>query len=159
MLKLVALCASTALAAAVPAGSAAAPPENAIAESAVSGPEAAVRAFVSAFNALDRTRFDPLFAEDVTLFFPASPFPVRRVEGKEATLSWFGRFFDLARERGATPRIEPQDLKVQDYGNVAVATFHLGKGERVGRRTIVLRRQKGRWAIAHLHASSETEPR
>ena len=160
MLKLIALCASAALAGAVPAGSAvAAPDASSNPAPAPSGPEAAIHAFVSAFNALDRARFDALFAEDVTLFFPSSPFPVRRVEGKEATLEWFGRFFDSARKRGPTLGIKPQDLKVQDYGEVAIATFHLGGGERVGRRTLVLRRHADQWLIAHLHASSETEQR
>lgn len=155
MLKLIAL--SAALAGALPASGAvaAAGGQSAIAAPSVSQPEAAVQAFISAFNALDRTRFDALFAEDVTLFFPSAPFPVRRIEGKKATLEWFGRFFDSLRKRGASPGIEPQDLKVQDYGDVAIATFHLGGGANVGRRTVVLRRQKGRWAIAHLHASSE----
>lgn len=162
MLKLVALSASAALAAALPASGAVAAPENpsnAAAAPSVPQPEAAVHAFVSAFNALDRTRFDPLFADDVTLFFPAAPFPVRRIEGKEATLEWFGRFFDSLRKRGASPGIEPQDLNVQHYGDVAIATFHLGGGKSVGRRTVVLRRQRGEWAIAHLHASSETGKR
>jgi ketosteroid isomerase-like protein len=84
---------------------------------------------------------------------------VRRIEGKQATLLWFGRFFDSLRKRGASPGIQPQDLLVQDYGDVAIATFHLGSGESVGRRTVVLRRQGGEWTIAHLHASSETEKR
>ena len=162
MLKLIAPCAWAALAGALPVSSAIAAPDapsNATAAPSVSQPEAAIQAFVSAFNALDRTRFDALFAEDVTLFFPASPFPVRRIEGKGATLEWFGRFFDSLRERGTNPRIQPQDLMVQDYGDVAIATFHLGGGESVGRRTVVLRRQRGQWAIAHLHASSETERR
>lgn len=151
MLKLITLCGAAALAAALPAGAIAAP--------AASRPESAVEAFVSAFNALDRTRFDALFAEDVTLFFPSAPFPVRRVEGKEATLLWFGRLFDSLRKRGASPGIEPKDLKVQDFGEFAIATFHLGGGESVARRTVVLRRQGGQWAIAHLHASSEPEQR
>lgn len=160
MLKLIALCASAALAGALPiSGAFAAPKDRSNAESPVSSPEAAVQAFVSAFNALDRTRFDALFAEDVTLFFPSAPFPVRRIEGKTATLLWFGRFFDSLRKRGASPGIQPQDLRVQHYGDVAIATFHLGGGESVARRTVVLRRQRGRWAIAHLHASSETEKR
>ncbi|MGA9581715.1 MAG: nuclear transport factor 2 family protein [Allosphingosinicella sp.] len=162
MLKLVALCASAALAGAVPVSGAVAAPEgrtNSIAAPSDPRPEAAIQAFVSAFNALDGSRFEALFAEDVTLFFPASPFPVRRIDGKKATLLWFGRFFDSLRKRGAGPGIEPQDLKVQDYGDVAVASFHLGSGERVGRRTVVLRRQGGRWTIVHLHASSEIERR
>lgn len=162
MLKPIALFASAALAGALaPAGAVAAPKvrSNAVAAPSVSTPEAAVQAFVSAFNALDRARFDALFADDVTLFFPSAPFPVRRVEGKAATLEWFGRFFDSLRKRGASPGVQPRDLKVQDYGAVAIATFHLGGGESVGRRTVVLRRERGRWAIAHLHASSETEKR
>lgn len=162
MSKTFALCASLALAGAVPAGSAAAAPEDRSQRDAArsaSQPEAAVLAFVSAFNALDRAAFDPLFAEDVTLFFPSAPFPVKRVEGKTATLLWFGRFFDSMRKRGAGPNIQPQDLKVQDYGDVAIATFHLGGGGNVARRTVVLRRHKGRWRIAHLHASSTTEGR
>lgn len=157
MFKLTALFASAALAGAVPA-SAAAPQQDPKA-TAASQPEAAVQAFVSAFNGLDRTRFDALFADDVTLFFPSAPFPVRRIEGKEATLLWFGRFFDSLRRRGAGPNVEPKDLRIQDYGDVAIATFHLGGGERVGRRTVVLRREHGRWAIVHLHASAETEQR
>jgi ketosteroid isomerase-like protein len=162
MLKLIALGACAALAGAVaPAGAVAAPKDrsNTVAAPSASGPEAAIQAFVSAFNALDRTRFDALFAEDVTLFFPSAPFPVRRVEGKAATLLWFGRLFDSLRKRGSGPGIEPRDLNLQVYGNVAIATFHLGGGEIVARRTVVLRRQRGRWAIAHLHASSETEKR
>ena len=162
MIKFVAACAAAALTGAIPASSAVAAAQaapDAAASPSASEPEAAIHAFVAAFNALDRTRFDALFAEDVTLFFPAAPFPVRRIEGKAATLEWFGRFFDSLRQRGANPRIQPQDLHVQDYGDVAIATFHLGDGENVGRRTVVLRRQDGRWRIAHLHASSETERR
>lgn len=160
MSKTFALCASLALAGAVPAGSAAAQDRSQPdAARSASQAEAAVLAFVAAFNALDRAAFDPLFAEDVTLFFPSAPFPVRRVEGKTATLSWFGRFFDSMRKRGAGPNIRPQDLKVQDYGDVAIATFHLGGGGNVARRTVVLRRHQGRWRIAHLHASSTAEGR
>jgi ketosteroid isomerase-like protein len=157
---MIALCALAALAGSLPVSSATASQRGAAnpsSSASASQPEAAVHAFVSAFNALDRARFDALFAQDVTLFFPSSPFPVRRIEGKTATLEWFGRFFDTARKRGTNPRIQPQDLKVQDYGDVAIATFHLGAGERVGRRTVVLRRDRGQWVIAHLHASAETE--
>ena len=162
MFKFTILCVSAALAGSLPLGSAVAAPQapsSATAAASVSSPEAAIQAFVSAFNALDRARFDALFAEDVTLFFPSAPFPVRRTEGKAATLEWFGRLFDSLRKRGAGPGVDPKDLKVQDYGDFAIATFHLGGGETVGRRTVVLRRERGRWAIAHLHASSETERR
>lgn len=117
---------------------------------------AAAAEFVAAFNALDRSRFDPLFADDVTLFFPSAPFEVRRVDGKEAVLKWFGKFFDAARSRGGKLNIQPLDLRVQDYGNVAVVTFHLAGGaDEIGRRTLVLRKHGSDWRIVHLHASSE----
>jgi ketosteroid isomerase-like protein len=152
------LCAVLSLAGLIPAGGAVAAPASATA-AAASQPEAAIQEFVSAFNALDRTRFDALFADDVTLFFPSSPFPLKRVEGKAATLEWFGRLFDSMTRRGTSPGVKPQDLFVQDYGDVAIATFHLIGGESVGRRTIVIRRHHDQWVIAHLHASSEKEPR
>lgn len=123
---------------------------------AAGSPGAAAAEFISAFNALDRSRFDPLFADDVTLFFPSAPFEVRRVDGKAAVLKWFGKFFDAARSRGGRLNIQPADLRVQDYGDVAVVTFHLGGGDdEIGRRTLVLRKQGNDWRIVHLHASSE----
>lgn len=120
-----------------------------------SGAETAAAEFVSAFNALDRARFDPLFAEDVTVFFPSAPFDVRRVEGKAAVLGWFGKFFDSMRERTGKLNIQPADLEVQDYGATAVVTFHLEGGDNLGRRTLVLRRDENVWKIVHLHASAE----
>jgi ketosteroid isomerase-like protein len=120
-----------------------------------SGPEAAAVAFIGAFNALDRARFDPLFADDVTMFFPSAPFEVRRVEGKAAVLGWFGRFFDMARARTGKLNIQPVDLMVQNYGTVSVVTFHLNGGENVGRRTLVLRKDQTAWKIVHFHASAQ----
>jgi hypothetical protein len=54
--------------------------------------------------------------------------------------------------------LQPRDLKIQSYGEIAIATFHLDDRPGVlNRRTIVLRRSKGQWKIVHLHAS-ETAP-
>ena len=136
----------------VPAASTAVPAAR---PAQASGPEAAAAAFIGAFNALDRARFDPLFADDATLFFPGGPFEVRRVEGKTAVLGWFGKFFDVARTRSGKLNIQPADLKVQDYGSVAVVTFHLNGADNVGRRTLILRKDKNAWKIVHLHASSQ----
>jgi ketosteroid isomerase-like protein len=135
-----------------PAVSTAAPPSR---TARASDAGAAAAAFISAFNALDRARFDPLFADDVTLFFPSAPFEVRRVEGKAAVLGWFGKFFDMARARSGKLNIQPADFNVQDYGSVAVVTFHLNGGDAVGRRTLILRKDKSAWKIVHLHASSQ----
>jgi ketosteroid isomerase-like protein len=118
--------------------------------------EQATRAFLEAFNSLDRARFDSFFAEDVTMFFPNGPFPKERVEGKAAVTGAFARFFGMAKERGATRLgIEPLDLAVQNHDGFAVATFHLRGGNgNIGRRSIVLASREGRWLIVHFHASA-----
>ena len=120
--------------------------------------EQAANAFMDAFNSLDSERFDSFFAEDVTMFFPKGPFPKARVEGRQAVTAAFGRLFAMAKERGTTRlSIKPVDMKVQDYGNFAVATFHLKGNGNIGRRSILLRQDKKSWRIVHFHASSLEE--
>lgn len=115
----------------------------------------AVAAFLEAFVAMDAPRFDALFAEDVTMFFPAGPFPTERVVGKAAVTSAFHNFFAMARARGiARLPIQPLDLEIQDYGEFSVATFHLRGNGNIGRRSLLLRREPGGWRIVHFHASS-----
>lgn len=117
--------------------------------------EQATHAFLEAFNSLDLARFDPFFAEDVTMFYPSGPFPKERVQGKAAVTAAFGRFFGMAKERGATRLgIEPLDLLVQNHDGFAIATFHLRGNGNVGRRSILLRLQEGQWRIVHFHASA-----
>lgn len=91
-----------------------------------STPDAAAVAFLDAFKGMDQARFDEFFAPDVTMFFPDGPFPVSRVEGKQAVLEAFHKFFALAKQRGRTAlSITPLDQRVQIYGDVAVVTFGL----------------------------------
>jgi hypothetical protein len=50
--------------------------------------------------------------------------------------------------------INPQDMKIQLFDDVAIATFHLD--DRAGflnRRTVVLNKTRTGWKIVHLHAS------
>lgn len=140
--------------AAVPLGAASAASRS---EPTLSSPEAAAGEFIDAFNALDSGRFDRLFAQDSTLFFPSAPFPVRRVSGKAEVNSWFNKFFGAAKKAGkARLNISPTDMSVQNYGDVAVVTFHLeGSDGEVGRRTLVLRKNSNEWRVVHLHASSQ----
>lgn len=120
--------------------------------------EQAAYAFMEAFASLDSVRFNAFFAEDVTMFFPSGPFPKSRVEGKEAVIKAFGLFFGMAKERGATRlTMQPLDMKVQDYGGFAIATFHLRGNGNVGRRSITFRRDAGDWRIIHFHASALEE--
>jgi len=58
------------------------------------------------------------------------------------------------RTNGPYMDIQPKDMKIQMFGNVAIVTFHLD--DRPGflnRRTIVLNKSKMGWKIVHLHAS------
>jgi ketosteroid isomerase-like protein len=117
--------------------------------------EQAANNFLEAFISLDAVRFNEFFAEDATMFFPDGPFPKDRVEGKPAVTAAFAKFFELAKERGASRlNIKPLDLRVQSYGNFAIVTFHLGGDRNIGRRSILFRRDRGNWHIVHFHASA-----
>jgi ketosteroid isomerase-like protein len=50
-------------------------------------------------------------------------------------------------------RIDPQELVVREFGDVALMTFHLKLPGPLHRRSFVLRKRDGRWRIAHIHAS------
>jgi hypothetical protein len=50
--------------------------------------------------------------------------------------------------------LQPRDLHIQRFGDMAVATFHLyDRPGMVNRRAIVLHRVGGNWRIVHLQAS------
>ena len=118
-------------------------------------PEAAASAFVEAFKAMDKARFDAFFASDVTMFFPEGPFPKARVDGRAAVLSAFHSFFERVKERGrSTLNIAPLDQRIEQFGDVAVVTFRLDGGDAVGRRSVILRKIENEWRIVHFHAST-----
>jgi ketosteroid isomerase-like protein len=50
--------------------------------------------------------------------------------------------------------IQPKGMKVQMFGDFAIATFHLDdRAGLVNRRTIVMTKTPAGWKIVHLHAS------
>lgn len=120
---------------------------------------AAAAEFVSAFNGLDQERFDALWADDASVFFPKSPFAIRRVDGKVEVLAWFKRFMDSQRFAGKSPGVDPKQLHIQIVGSsAAIVTFHLGDDPKsVARRTFVYRGDASGWLIVHLHGSALTE--
>jgi ketosteroid isomerase-like protein len=138
------------------------PPVYAQAAGAKSGAlAAAVEEFISAFTTLDEARFDAMWADDATLFMP---FYVQghgggRFSGRAEVLKAFHDFFASARKDRKGPNylnIHPEDVQIQDYGDVAIVSFHLRKA--TGRRTAVMRNIGGVWRIAHLHASPMEAP-
>jgi ketosteroid isomerase-like protein len=122
-------------------------------------PEAQVHAaladFIRAFDNLGWERFRLAFDDNATVFYPRG-FPAR-AKGRRQFEENFRRVFEQIRGAKTSPpymNIEPKDLDLQMFGDVAVATFHLD--DRVGflnRRTLVLTRTKTGWKIIHLHAS------
>lgn len=119
---------------------------------------AAMTEFVDALNALDVERMSHCFAEDVTAFVPAAQAGL--VGGRVALTDIFRRFADHVRP--TTPRLSlaPQDLRVQQSGDLAVVTFQIAEtAPRITRRrTFVFRREGGRWLISHMHASDLVPP-
>jgi ketosteroid isomerase-like protein len=112
--------------------------------------------FLVPFSSRDVPAFMEFFADGATVFFPPSPrAAARRVEGKPAIAAAFKTLFDgVATARSAGSLIEPQDLHIEEFESVAIASFHLGNDQTRGRRTFVLRRVGAEWKIVHLHAST-----
>lgn len=116
--------------------------------------------FVVAFDNLNWETFRLAFSDDATVFYPRG-FP-NRADGRAEFEKTFKVVFDQIRGNKIKPPymdIQPKDMRIQMFGNVAIATFHLD--DRVGflnRRTIVLNKTDRGWKIVHLHASEVPVP-
>ena len=111
--------------------------------------------FIRAFDDLDWEHFRLAFDDNATVFYPrATP---QRANGRaEFEKSFLTVFQQIRGSKTAPPYmdIQPKELRIQFFGDVAVATFHLD--DRIGflnRRTIVLHKTEKDWKIVHLHAS------
>lgn len=115
----------------------------------------ALARFVNAFDNLDWEAFRLAFDDNATVFYPRA-FP-ERANGRAEFEKTFKIVFQQIRGRKTAPPymdIQPKDMKVQMFGDCAIATFHLD--DRPGflnRRTIVLTKTNAGWTIVHLHAS------
>ena len=118
-------------------------------QSPMQSPQEAVDAFIAALDRGD-VNIAELFAEEATVFFPITNQPLRangRAEIATAFAALFGPNY-----RGGLPK--PENLHVQDFGGTAVVTFQNVNPNVTSRRTIVFRREAGRWLIVHLHGSN-----
>ena len=118
--------------------------------------------FVYAFDNLDWEAFRLAFEDNATVFYPRA-FPERANGRAEFEKTFKVVFQQIRGEKTAAPYmdIQPKDLKVQMFGDCAIATFHLDdRPGLLNRRTIVLTKTNGGWKIVHLHASevSTTSP-
>jgi ketosteroid isomerase-like protein len=115
----------------------------------------ALAKFVLAFDNLDWDGFRLAFTDDATVFYPRA-FP-ERADGRDQFEKTFKVVFQQIRNGRATGPymdIQPKEMKIQVFGDMAIATFQLD--DRAGflnRRTLVLNKTKAGWKIVHLHAS------
>ncbi|HEV7238196.1 MAG TPA: nuclear transport factor 2 family protein [Thermoanaerobaculia bacterium] len=110
----------------------------------------AMRDWMDALNALDEARVVAAFAEDATAFFPVAK--AERVDGREAIAAIFHQYFAGSTK---TTNIVPEELRVQQSGDIAVITFNVHNPSAVSRRTFIWRRDARGWRIVHMHASNK----
>lgn len=115
----------------------------------------ALARFIRAFDDLDWEHFRLAFDDNATVFYPrAMP---QLANGRSEFEKAFKAVFQHIRgSKIAAPYmdIQPKDLRIQLFGDIAITTFHLD--DRPGflnRRTIVLHKTEMGWKIVHLHAS------
>jgi ketosteroid isomerase-like protein len=111
--------------------------------------------FIRAFDNLDWEHFRLAFDDNATVFYPRAM--GQRANGRAEFEAGFKTVFQQIRgSKTAVPYmdIQPKELKIQLFGDVAIATFHLDdRAEFLNRRTIVLHKMENGWKIVHLHAS------
>jgi len=118
--------------------------------------------FVYAFDNLDWEAFRLAFEDNATVFYPRA-FPERANGRAEFEKTFKVVFQQIRGGKTAAPYmdIQPKDMKVQMFGDCAIATFHLDdRPGLLNRRAIVLTKTNEGWKIVHLHASevSTTSP-
>jgi len=120
-----------------------------------------INGFIDAFTNLNWQKFTDYFSDSATAFFPPSAKFPSRANNKTEIEAVFKKVFDNARKQKSSPPfivIEPKDLKIQIFDEVAIVTFVLNDPELFGRRTIVLKEDNDKWLIVHLHASGVMIP-
>jgi ketosteroid isomerase-like protein len=109
--------------------------------------------FITTFSKLDLEGMMMCFYNDATAFFPIAH-RTTFLDGKAEIGEAFSNVISKIRTAGIISiRLDLEDVKVQRFGAVAIATFHIRDGD-LSRRTLVLRRSHDDWLIQHLHASN-----
>jgi ketosteroid isomerase-like protein len=109
--------------------------------------------FITAFSKLDLEKMMTCFTNKATSFFPIAH-QTTILEGKNEICNAFANVINKIRAEGLSSIIlKPEDVKIQRFGETAVATFHIRNSE-LSRRTLVLRKMQNSWHIQHLHASN-----
>ena len=115
--------------------------------------------FLAALNQRNWPAFRATLADDISVVFDSPALPGRR-DGRAAVEEAFSRIFPPP-DQPATqlpPPVQPENLLVQDYGDVAIISFQLTGPDGVARRTLVFHRSSIGWRVVHIHGSSVTRP-
>jgi uncharacterized protein (TIGR02246 family) len=108
--------------------------------------------FLRAVESRELERIVPFFEEDAQMFSPLGTYPAR-LDGRAAVMEQFKAISEALKQMPTPIRIDPQELIVREFGDIALLTFHLKLPGPLHRRSFVLRKRDGRWRIAHIHAS------
>ena len=118
----------------------------------VAPPIHTIDAFLVALDAGD-PKIAELFTADATVFFPMNDRPLR-ANGREEIAAAFTALFAMPGYQKGKGMPRPEELQVQRMGGAALVTFQATNPNVTSRRTVVLRRDGGRWRIVHLHGSN-----
>ena len=122
------------------------------ATTSATSPTQTIDAFIAALDNAD-ANIATLFTDDATVFFPMNDRPLR-ANGREEIAAAFGSLFALPGYQKGRGMPKPEALRVQTLGDAALVTFQTTNPNVTSRRTVVLRREGGRWLIVHLHGSN-----
>jgi ketosteroid isomerase-like protein len=118
--------------------------------------------FIAAFDNLDLPTFLEMFEDDATVYYPSPPnSPIRATGRLEFEPAWRQVFLAIRGSRTTPPFMDlrPERLQIQRLTDAAIVTFELHDlPGQTGRRTLLLKRTRGVWRIAHLHASNAPAP-
>ena len=123
------------------------------------GPQAALLAFLHAFENCDLARMEAAFARGATYFDraprePGNPALYRRGTGMPDGMRQIASTLPKTVPGPPYHRLEPRNLACERHGEIALCTFELDSADSLGRRTIALRQQAYGWKIIHIHASN-----
>lgn len=118
----------------------------------VTPPIHTIDAFLVALDQGD-PKIAELFTADATVFFPMNDRPLR-ADGREEIAAAFAALFAMPGYQKGKGMPRPEELWAQRIGDAAVVTFQTTNPNVTSRRTLVLRRDGGRWRIVHLHGSN-----
>src|SRR3984893_19138157 len=80
--------------------------------------------FFRAVESMQLDRVATFFDEDAQMFSPLGTYPAR-LDGRAAIMEQFKAISEALKQMPTPIRIDPQELIVREFGDIALVTFHL----------------------------------